>query len=147
MTTPRKHKEIAIKYFSDDEMGCWIWRERSREWEYLGNPLFNGDEDTIYYVGKEEPTEPPKIMCELAGIKFPMPEKEKPEYGKVYYTPNVKAPEFPDSYRWYGDDIDGECLNANTIHLNKKAAIKHGEALAAATKAAIEKAGGNSNAN
>ena len=143
MTTPRKHAELAIKYYSDDKIRCWFWNARENRWDEADYPFFS--EKYIFFVGKTAPTEPPKIMCELAWVEFPMPESSIPDkYYDRYWVPNPADPDAP-FYAYWGDEPEDDQIRLNNmcVHLNRSAAIKHGKALAAATKAAIEKAKGD----
>lgn len=140
MTTPRAHADLATLYFSDAEMMCWRWEkgEDGYYWWYLPNPSFIPGR--IYHVGKIAPTEPPQIMCELAGVKFPMPAQQPPEVESWYHQVNSANPEMPYTFKWVGSHFDRIVLQNLMVHLNEESAVQHGKALLAANKQAIEKA-------
>lgn len=143
MTTPRAHADLATLYFSDAEMMCWGWEEGEDgyHWWYLPNPSFIPGR--IYHVGKIAPTEPPQIMCELAGVKFPMPAQEQLNYGKKYFVPAVGDPDYPTESFWTDTEIDKERLEHNLIQSTKKGATQQGWAIVAVLKQAFEKSRSN----
>lgn len=138
MTTPRAHAELAKLYFSDKEMQCWMWIEIDNVWRFNPNPLFLNHK--IYHVGKTAPTEPPQIMCELAGVKFPMPAQEPLETGDSYFFLDIQYPETPNRDTWSGHLADERRLNDAVIQLSEEGAIKQARALRAAILQAVEKA-------
>lgn len=137
MTNPRKHVELAIKYFSDSENKCWLWAA-DKSWRETSIPIF--EDDVIYHVGKEEPTEPPNIMCELAGVQFPMPETKPPSVDCTYYIPDITSPEYPYRCYWGGCDRDKQKFEAGLLHLDRYSAVQHAKALMAANMQAINAA-------
>lgn len=138
MTTPRAHADLAKLYFSDSEMGCWMWNEGEKAWQPDYDPSFN--HRFIYHVGKTAPTEPPQIMCELAGAKFPMPAQEPLETGDSYFFLDIQYPETPNRDTWSGHLADERRLNDAVIQLSEEGAIKQARALRAAILQAVEKA-------
>ena len=62
MTTPREHAELAILYFSDSALRCWV-REmgRNAEWNLMCHPSFDSP-DFEYYVGHEPPPPPKRTI-------------------------------------------------------------------------------------
>lgn len=86
----------------------------------------------------------PRKHVELAGVEFPMPESSIPDtYDDRYWAPNPADPDAP-FYAYWGDEREDDQIRLNNmcVHLCRDAAIKHGKALAAANKSAIEKAKG-----
>ncbi len=140
MTTPRKHAELAQKYFSDSEMKCWQWNDNRKVWDFACRPTF--DRNYAYYVGKNPPTELPKPMCSLVGIEFPMPVDNFKLQPKDRYfflemsIVNATAEEYTKSWDW----LDKATLSQTIVHHTEDACIKNAEALFAANLQAIEKA-------
>lgn len=138
MTTPRAHAELAKMYFSDREMKCWEWVEIERAWRLQKYPQFY--ENGVWHVGKVEPTEPPQIMCELAGVKFPMPVQIEPKLGVRYYVADLSFPQDPYDCIWDNYDVDQAHLDTGAVQLTEEGAIQQSLAMRAALKQAIEKA-------
>lgn len=82
----------------------------------------------------------PAKMCELAGIRFPMPMLEAPEMGSPCWVANPVDPETPDYTAWDGGSIDRKHLAASMYQATKEGVIAQGRAMAAALKQAIEEA-------
>ena len=138
MTTPRAHADLAKLYYSDKEMQCWEWDKVMRTWRT--NPLPWFSDEKIYHVGKVEPTEPPQIMCELAGVKFPMPVQIEPKLGVRYYVADLSFPQDPSGCIWDNYDVDQAHLDTGAVQLTEEGAIQQSLAMRAALKQAIEKA-------
>jgi hypothetical protein len=83
----------------------------------------------------------PQVMCELAGVQYPMPMTEVLNYGDDYY---VASPQGVDQHTWRNDCLDVEWLALHICHATKEAAQAHSRALhavnAQAVKAAKERA-------
>ena len=139
MTQPRAHAELAIEFYSDADNKCWVWSSTINRWVELEDSDVIFHEEGIYHVGKEAPTEPPVPMCELAGVKFPMPVQEPLFCGQVYWVAAPGARDYQGHEYWDDTEVDHHWLAADVIHLTKKAAIQHGLALEAANKQAVER--------
>lgn len=79
----------------------------------------------------------PDPMCELAGIEYPMPMQEAPEYEDDYY---VASPQGVTEYTWRNDDEDMKWLALHICHTTFEAAETHSKALRAVNAQAVEKA-------
>lgn len=134
----RKHRELAYKFFSDSEMKCWFWRGIEQEWMEIKEPTFC--HDVIYYVGTKAPTEPPKKMCRLGGVEFPMPESEFPSVSEQYFYPSIDRAWDVMGAIWYGGHIDKARLRCGLIHKTEEAAKAQTEAIITAIKKAVKKA-------
>mgnify|MGYP000532329238 CR=1 FL=1 len=80
----------------------------------------------------------PQVMCELAGVQYPMPMTEVLNYGDDYY---VASPQGVDQHTWRNDCLDVEWLALHICHATKEAAQMHSLALSEANRQAIAKAG------
>lgn len=79
----------------------------------------------------------PQVMCELAGIRFPMPMSAKPSNGDDYY---VASPQGVDQHTWRNDGADVEWLALHICHATREAAEAHSKALRAVNAQAVAKA-------
>ena len=77
----------------------------------------------------------PTPMCELAGIRFPVPMREAPKDGTEIW---VAAPEGAFRITWYEGPDHRKCLSANLCHAAEEAAKAHSEALRKVNLMAIE---------
>ena len=77
----------------------------------------------------------PTPMCELAGIKFPVPMKEAPKCGETIW---IAAAEGAFHIDWHGLGTDQAYLSARICHTTEEAAKAHSEALRKVNLAAIE---------
>lgn len=134
----RKHYKLAKKFFSDSEMKCWFWHKVDKKWEDVDDPNFYSE--TEYYVGTEAPTEPPKKMCKLAGVEFPMPEPEPLERGGEYFYPIVDSSWDAVGATWYGVFADKVFLKRGLVHKTEEAAKAQAKAITAAIKKAVKRA-------
>ena len=64
----------------------------------------------------------------------PMPERDPLEEGEGYFTPSLYNSKAVGYNTWRDTTHDRMCLKAGLMHLNKEAAIAHGEALVALSK-------------
>lgn len=64
----------------------------------------------------------------------PMPEREAPAMGTPYFTPSLHKSENYIEVIWGDTVLDRLWLERGLIHLDKEAAIAHGEALVALSK-------------
>ena len=124
MTEKRPHAELAIKFYSDTKMKCWVWDEDSRRWLDIGKPAWNVIR--IYEVSETKPTKPPKKRVTMAGITFNAPETETPNMGARYWLANVESTV---EFAWNGNLIDQQWLAAGLIHLDRENARLHAQAL------------------
>ena len=129
---PRANADLAVQYWNDSTLKAWFWHANSwcpSEW----TPSFSPD--VHWHVGHERPTEPPVKMCELGGIRFPMPMTEAPGEGEMYIyvsTCGVYQEE------WLNTAWDKERLERGLCHRTEEAAQQHYRALVAANMQAVE---------
>lgn len=141
MTAPTPHKHAAlIKAWADDPSQA-VWSFTSLEWRKVDTPSWC--ETSAYALG-DKPAAPPRRMCTLAGVEFPMPETEAPAPGVKVYVPDTYPvqgckPTYDTSWNG-GDGSQLIWLKLGMVHLTKEAAEAHADALIAATKQAIEAA-------
>lgn len=131
--TERPNKELADRYWSDQTLKAWYWSALDKCWVVVNNPWFGDDKD--WHVGHEAPKEQPQKMCELAGVKFPMPMAEKPKDGSTFWVATVGGVYV---YDWNGWTSDVHALAARICHTTEAAAQAHHLALDAANQQAIE---------
>lgn len=79
----------------------------------------------------------PVPVCELAGVQFPLPMQEAPEYEDDYY---VASPQGVTEYTWRNDDEDMKWLALHICHTTFEAAETHSKAMCAVNAQAVEKA-------
>lgn len=132
---PRANKELADRYFADDTLKAWYWPPGDGGWVFVSNPWFS--DDLNWHVGHEAPTEPPAKMCELAGVKFPMPMTEAPEADSQFWVVTIDGANY---FRWQGSLTDLSLLNQRRCHRTKESAEQHYRALVAANMQAVEAA-------
>ena len=132
MTTPRPHAELATRYFADDDLKCWFFYPDSKVWIRLFTPSFDGT--YICFVGHEKPTAPPRPMCTLGGLKYPMPETVAPKRGTICWCSTFKSAY---SFTWSLELVDTEFLELGLVHLDHEAATLHSKALQVANMQAI----------
>ena len=84
------------------------------------------DAESIYHVGHEKPTAPPKRKVTMAGITFDAPETEAParktEYWLVHCGEVFRQ-------RWDDDSFDNQWLGRGLVHINNESARLHAQAL------------------
>lgn len=136
MPTPHKHAALIKQWADDPSQTIWMWFHDAERWDAVC-PYWNTD--SIYAIG-ERHTQPPRKMCVLAGVEFPLPETEAPAMGTHYFVSNDMAPTRPFCHIWNGTEFDTEPLRAGYLHLTREAAVEHGIALLAANTQAIEAA-------
>lgn len=131
--TERPNKELADRYWSDPTLMAWYWNTAAGRWVAHPNPSF--EDCATWHVGHEAPKEPPARMCELAGIKFPMPMTEAPKLGEDFMIVTLEgvAP-----VTWDGSAIGFRWLKQRRCHKTRAAAEQHYEAICAANQQAIE---------
>ena len=128
MTEKRPHAELAIKFYSDTKMKCWMWREDSQRWLDIGKPVWNAAR--IYEVSETKPTQPPKKRVTLAGITFDAPETKAPEPGTRYWYPDTISISVKTYTNCWGDsEFDRHLLERGFVHLKKEYAELHSKAL------------------
>lgn len=75
-----------------------------------------------------------KPMLVIGDQMVPMPERKFPTERTTYYTPNPHGDSYYSQYSWWDAQTDQLWLERGLVHLNKEAAIAHGEALVALSK-------------
>lgn len=140
MPTPTPHKHAAlIKQWADDSsQKVWQWSPRVNEWFEMNAVTWDA---TVHYALGPKPTQPPRKMCSLAGVEFPMPETVAPEVGARYFTPDivlVAGLAGSQDWNWGAIETDDRWLRQGLIHFTREAAEQHSRALLAANKAAVE---------
>ena len=125
-TTPRPHAEMASRYMADDSLKCWLWN--GDEWALAAVPMWYAE--TIYHVGHESPTAPPKRKITIAGIEFDAPETEAPNVDKAFWTFSVVGTPYVWRKRWENSPSDFDKLRNGFVHTTREAAELHSEALA-----------------
>lgn len=124
--TPRAHAELASRYMADDSLKCWLWN--GDEWELAASPMWYAE--SIYHVGHETPTAPPKRKVTMAGITFDAPESVKPRPHTKYWAPiMLSAPIKTFSKPWRDSEFDRKALESGLVHLKEEDAELHAEAL------------------
>ena len=63
----------------------------------------------------------------------PEPERNALEEGEIYFTLDLDAPNLPGVYAWTGTSLDASRVAKGIIHLSRKAAELHAEALLSLT--------------
>lgn len=120
--TPRLHAEMASRYMADDSLKCWLWN--GDEWELAASPMWYAE--SIYHVGHEKPTAPPKRKVTMAGITFDAPETEAPKVGMKYWLIDIDR---ANSMVWSGSPVEQRWLAAGLAHLDYENARLHTQAL------------------
>lgn len=129
---PRPNSDLALRYWSDPTLKVWFWYEGN--WWAAGKaPNFTPDHP--WHVGHERPTEPPVKMCELAGIKFPMPMREAPKSGAAYWFVTPTGVELDN---WIDHPFDRNRLTAGICQATEAGAIAQANAMQAALQQATE---------
>ena len=130
----RPNAEMALKYWADPTMKVWFWHAGA--WRLAERtPSFS--QDAHWHVGHEAPTDPPQKMCELAGVKFPMPMREAPKLHTAYWWVSAYGAA-PD--RWVDHEADRSRLAAGLCQATEAGAIAQAKAMQAALQQAIERA-------
>lgn len=122
---PRKHADMAVQYMTDASLKCWLWN--GDEWALAAIPTWYAE--TIYYVGHEAPTEPPKRKITIAGIEFDAPETEAPNADKVFWTFGGATTPYVWRKMWGNSPSDFYKLRNGFVHTTREAAELHSEAL------------------
>lgn len=142
MPTPHKHAALIKQWADDPSQLVWYWHEHTRTWLTSNYQNMTANDNAHYAVGPR-PTQPPRKMCVLAGVEFPMPETVAPPEDTVIFTPDlvIGSDELQFSkWEWEGIPSDERWLESGLIHLTREAAEQHSRALLAANKQAIEAA-------
>ena len=141
MTTPipRAHAEMAARFYADISLKCWVWQCKQC-WFEIAAPSWNPN--GIYHVGHTAPTEPPPEpvkMCELGGLKFPMPMQEAPAIGASYWlvraTQNGRL-----KLEWNSDIADQWWFKWHLCQATEKGSDQQTAAMLAALAQAVEAA-------
>lgn len=77
----------------------------------------------------------PTPMCELAGVRFPVPMREEPKHGTSFWVASFSG---VSSWHWEGGASDIAWLLQRLCHTNEEAAQAHSEAICAMNLMAIE---------
>lgn len=117
--TPRAHAEMAARFMADDSLKCWVWVPAAELWVESERP--NWQENLVFHVGHEAPTEPPKRKVTMAGITFDAPETEAPKVGTKYWLEDVEL-------TWSGEQVEQRWLANRLIHLDAENARLHAQA-------------------
>jgi hypothetical protein len=133
--TPRKHHAMMCRYAMDNRLLCWFWNPNFTYWQQESQPAW--EDEFIYFVGHEKPTQPPKHMCELGGISFPAPESVAPASGTLVYTPCLRREGQVYLLKWSNCLEHLWLIESNLVHLNSEAAALHSQGLAAVNLAAV----------
>ena len=131
MTTPRPHAEMSALYMSNSTLKCWYWHDHN--WVEVLVPSWATS--TVYFLGHEAPTEPPRKICTLGGLTFPAPETIAPGKGRdcwLVFTDSAAR------VTWYSSDLYERLLKSGYVHLTEEAAQAHSKALIAANRLAVE---------
>lgn len=120
--TPRAHAAMAARFMTDDSLKCWLWN--GDKWRLTASPMWYAE--SIYHVGHEKPTAPPKRKVTMAGITFDAPETEAPKVDTEYWLVQCG-----DVFRqcWVDASLDKQWLASGLIHLDEANAILHAQAL------------------
>lgn len=132
-TTPRPHAEMAARFMADDSLKCWLWN--GDEWALAALPMWYAE--TIYHVGHESPTAPPKRKITIAGITFDEPETDAPNHGCAVYQPNA-ADGLACRFMWTASLANRELLAGRFVHLDADNARLHAQALRKLNQELIE---------
>ena len=130
------HFELQVKHLGDITQTVWSRHEdfHNGEWGITSAPGWNDSWE--YHIGPTPPSDQPK-MCELGGLKFPMPESVAPaEEVYVFYGSETGVI----CETWYGLSSQIKLLNLRLVHLDMKAAEQHLAARRAANMQAVENA-------
>ena len=130
---PRKHADMAVQYMTDDSLKCWLWD--GDEWALAAIPTWYAE--TIYHVGHESPTAPPKRKITIAGITFDEPETDELALGAEYWLFKFCTPS-ASLQRWNDDPYDHRWLANGLIHLDEENANLHAQALRKLNQELIE---------
>lgn len=136
MPTPHKHAALIKQWADDPSQPVWIWT--GHQWEpplHHECPLWLAD---VPHALGPKPTQPPRKMCVLAGVEFPMPETHPLDCHQCYFVTRVAHIGGVAEFKWAGDAFDLGRLGDGLVHLTREAAEAHGRALLAANKQAIE---------
>lgn len=122
--TPRLHAEMASRYMADDSLKCWLWN--GDEWVLAALPMWYAE--SIYHVGHEKPTAPPKRKVTMAGITFDAPETDELALGAEYWLVQFCAT-CARLHRWSNDPYDHRWLANGLVHLDEENARLHAQAM------------------
>ena len=127
--------ELIKQWLKDTDQCIWVLLADSKTWSesYLEELL--ACPNLSYAVG-DKPTSPPTKMCELAGVKFPAPNNKALTKHALYFIADAAGHSY--SASWYDESSDCKILDAGLIHLTRKAADQHSQALMAANLQATE---------
>jgi hypothetical protein len=139
MPTPHKHAALIKQWADDPSQDVWCWD--GYQWLLALEANSPRWIESVPYAVGPKPTQPPRLMCTLAGVDFPAPvtDANKLVEGCEYFVAN---PAFEGGYWvlfWRQDCVDHpRFLEAGLIHYDKEDAKQHSKALLAANKQAIE---------
>jgi hypothetical protein len=138
-----KHPQAElIKQLLDDmSLQVWHWETNQCKWiSTKANRLF--DYPNLVYVVGDEPTSPPIKMCDLAGIKFPMPlvDATVMNVGQMYWILEFRQREDVIGKEWAGDDYDYRSVRLGKAHFTRDGATQQNTAIQTMIKQAIMEA-------
>lgn len=125
------HAELMLEFAKDAMKSqnpgeLWEYKEGELDWITLNHRMPIWDEETQY-----RRKIPPII---INGLEVPQPERKPLEERTTYYMPTlINNKGFTQSY-WSGDPEDEIRLKRGLVHLTKKAAKLHADALISFTK-------------
>lgn len=126
---PTKKDYALIGYREQANNG----KEEPLSWDVSGK-FYHDYQQDVDIVGMWEE---PKPTIRIGDMDVPKPETTEPEVNTIFYVPSPAYSSGCFQSRWSKDDIDYERLKKGLVHLSKKAAVAHSEALLALTKEAI----------
>jgi hypothetical protein len=126
-----KHAELMALYAQDAAETDRPWER----WEYCTmvkarwrpidyNPLWD---ESVEYRRK------PRTI-KINGFEVPEPVREPLEDGQEYYEVSIGSADNVVKYTWRGESWDFHTMEKGIVHLTKKAAMLHAEALLSFTK-------------
>ena len=138
--TPRPNADLMAQFMADDKAKIWWWDRRNQRWiSVLSGFLVSQGADHVYVVSRKKPTAPPVIMCELAGVKFPMPLRVAPNVTDKYWALDDFGS--PVASLWGGLANELDALDSGFLQATKKGAEQMAVAIKAAIKQAVDEAG------
>lgn len=136
--TPRPNADLMAAYMADDVAQVWIWNAEDRVWVNSTPTHLSRWTGEKFAVARERPTEPPVIMCELAGVRFPMPIREAPNIADKYWVLSDYGS--PVASLWSGLANERDALDNGFLQATKEGSEQMATAINAAIKRAMDEA-------
>jgi hypothetical protein len=126
------HAKLAQEYWKEAETNAEAWK--SWEYQFLDSKTWIQCTFEPLFMRNLRYRRIPR-MININGHEVPEPLRVKPNFGDLYYFPELSMPsDACENCDWEDDETDNERLIAGICHSTQEAAIAHAKALLSFTQ-------------